>query len=486
MTKKFLTLIITLTVWIHASAQQSISADTLKAYEAQWVALHKSGMSDKLKNAINDAYKKNINNEEFAHFVYVRARALGLDEIKQQISDNMSLYSDKGKLAFEIRMGKIMSGNMDLVLSEAPLILKDFPEMPVSAKQMLVSGVIQIYSNNKQYDKAIAFVEQCDPKTPIYYSSIASNMINNNHEIEIALSLCKKQLEIVGNTPDEVLSALGTADKETLNIGINKIYAMGLEKAGLLDEATNIYAYIYTLKPGIDSPVKENYLDILTKTKKHAKILELVTSLAKSGYWNNKVSQALVNSLPNLVKSSKEISTIISELRNEANKKNNDLLKAESINQPAAPFQLRNTENTIFNLKDMKSKVIILDFWSTWCGPCIDSFPGLQKIYDEYKSNPNVVILAINREEPGKAEEVIKSFEQKRKKMSDFLAARKFTFLSYYDTDQLVEKYKITALPTTVFIDKKGNIRFFDKGISNESEMIQQFSKKIEFLLGDN
>ncbi|WP_316794348.1 TlpA disulfide reductase family protein [Pedobacter frigoris] len=480
MKKGILMLFVLLSVWINASAQ------TEKEYEHQWMELYKNGKLENLKAAISTAYKKHINNEDLVYYSYMWARQTRFEDIMQEISKNAAHYNKKGKLAFEIRFGKIMTGNKDVIISEIPLILKDFPEMPAPAKQMLMSGLVNLYVNQKEYQKAIAFVVSSDPNHPIFYHSIAQSMIENDQDIELALSLCKKELDIIRNTPEEALKSLDMADKKRLNMMTNSIYARGLEKAGRLEEAVIVYDTLYSMEPNANNPVRESYLDILLKTKKYQKVSELSVSLAKSGYWNDKIDQSLNTSLLHLGKSATEISTIINDLKNQADKKKSETLKLSSINQPAAPFRIKKANGDYFSLADMKGKVVVLDFWATWCSPCIAAFPGFQKISDKYKSNPKVLVLAINREELGNPkEDVINYFKQKHQKMSDFLTSRKYTFSSYYDTDQIAEKYNINALPTTIFIDKNGQIRFFANSSANESEMVQQFSDKIDFLLND-
>lgn len=57
---------------------------------------------------------------------------------------------------------------------------------------------------------------------------------------------------------------------------------------------------------------------------------------------------------------------------------------------------LKDMKGNTIQISDWKGKVVFLDFWATWCGPCKKSFPGLQKLYDKYKDNPKVQFAIVN------------------------------------------------------------------------------------------
>jgi thiol-disulfide isomerase/thioredoxin len=71
-------------------------------------------------------------------------------------------------------------------------------------------------------------------------------------------------------------------------------------------------------------------------------------------------------------------------------------LAKELISQPAPAFSLVDLEGNKVSLAELKGKVVILDFWATWCAPCKKSFPAMQKALDKYKADPNVRFLFID------------------------------------------------------------------------------------------
>lgn len=109
----------------------------------------------------------------------------------------------------------------------------------------------------------------------------------------------------------------------------------------------------------------------------------------------------------------------------------------------------------------LNNKVVILDFWTTWCGPCIASFPTINKLTEKYKTNPSVVFACITYEPKSKVE----TFFTKRKKT--------LTALKLIDKDSITNKnYGVTSFPQTFIIDAKGIIRWSGNFESLATEMI--------------
>lgn len=132
------------------------------------------------------------------------------------------------------------------------------------------------------------------------------------------------------------------------------------------------------------------------------------------------------------------------------------------FSKPAPDFSLKNLEGKEVKLSDLKGKVVVIDFWATWCGPCVQSFPGMKKAADKYKNDANVVFLFIaTSEDPNNREERLKKF----------LERKKYDFNVLIDADDsAADKFGVSGIPVKFVIDAAGNTRFASVGFNGSTE----------------
>jgi peroxiredoxin len=141
-----------------------------------------------------------------------------------------------------------------------------------------------------------------------------------------------------------------------------------------------------------------------------------------------------------------------------------------AINEPAPGFTLRDTEGIEASLSDFEGKVVLIDFWATWCSPCIEAMPDVQVLHEIYKER-DVVVLGIN------------SWEQQKENVKPFLKEHKITYRILLDSDDdVIKKYRVRGIPTFFVLDKKGTVRYSYTGMPPGKQVIQQ---SIEQLLGE-
>jgi thiol-disulfide isomerase/thioredoxin len=138
--------------------------------------------------------------------------------------------------------------------------------------------------------------------------------------------------------------------------------------------------------------------------------------------------------------------------------------------QPAggsAPnFTLEDIAGNAVNLADLKGKVVMLDFWATWCPPCRASIPGLERLHRTYGPK-GLVVLAISLDQ-GDWDSV-----------KSFLAEYGITYTVLKGTEEVSDRYMVRSIPMIVMVDREGSVRKRLIGYGVEEEV----EKEIKALL---
>jgi thiol-disulfide isomerase/thioredoxin len=122
----------------------------------------------------------------------------------------------------------------------------------------------------------------------------------------------------------------------------------------------------------------------------------------------------------------------------------------------APEIEVEDTAGQKVRLSDLRGKVVVMNFWATWCIPCVEEMPTFQKYQDKY---PGFIMIGIDEEEESDM-------------VRDFVAEMGLTYRIWLDKNTVVAaKYTIMVLPTTYFIDEKGEIRFRHIGAMTEDQL---------------
>lgn len=139
----------------------------------------------------------------------------------------------------------------------------------------------------------------------------------------------------------------------------------------------------------------------------------------------------------------------------------------------APDFTLKTLDGNTVRLSELRGKkVVLINFWATWCPPCRLEMPTMQQIYSEYKDR-GFEILAVNIESD--AEQAI----------SDFVKELRLTFPILLDPDMKVtRKFRVIGLPVSVLIDRQGIVRAKEIGYHDWTSRASR--KQVETLLGSH
>ncbi|MCP9449865.1 MAG: TlpA family protein disulfide reductase [Nitrospira sp.] len=139
--------------------------------------------------------------------------------------------------------------------------------------------------------------------------------------------------------------------------------------------------------------------------------------------------------------------------------------RVPAVGTPAEDFRLIDLEGKQQSLSQYRGKVVLVNFWATWCKPCTTEMPAMQTAYDKLKAQ-GFVVLAVNElEDEAKVREHIKQYGH--------------TFPVLMDRDNKVaNQFGVFGLPVSVFIDEKGVVQEYIKGgLLTEEKIVQTFHR---------
>ena len=133
------------------------------------------------------------------------------------------------------------------------------------------------------------------------------------------------------------------------------------------------------------------------------------------------------------------------------------------VNQRAPDFTLQNLagQNVNVKLSDFRGKVVMINFWAIWCGPCLEEMPFLQSISDNWSSADLAIIAIAN------------NYNESLATVNEFIVDEGYTLPVYYDSEgQAKSLYSISTWPTTFFIDAEGIIKYIQfESFSDQAEI---------------
>lgn len=145
-------------------------------------------------------------------------------------------------------------------------------------------------------------------------------------------------------------------------------------------------------------------------------------------------------------------------------------LSLSALAKSAVDFELPTRDSTV-SLNQYKGKVVYLDFWASWCSPCIDSFPWMEEMQKKYRDK-GVVFLAVN-------------LDKERADADRFLLANPVGFTVAFDGEgSIAKKYELMGMPSAFVIDREGVIQHTHIGFNKRDAA--DYELHIQSLLGTN
>lgn len=137
----------------------------------------------------------------------------------------------------------------------------------------------------------------------------------------------------------------------------------------------------------------------------------------------------------------------------------------ENVTDPLQ-FKLTRLNGGDVRLADYKGKIVVTNFWATWCGPCRIEMPLLEQAMEKYKDDKDVVFLAINTDDD-------------RNYVEPYVKGQKIKLPVVY-ANNLDAEFRVTSIPTTIIFDRQGQVAFRQAGYNSREDFVAVLSEKVE------
>jgi thiol-disulfide isomerase/thioredoxin len=369
-----------------------------------------------------------------------------------------------------------------------------FPEMATDKgsridyiRGQLASGFLRA-GDSVAFNKYAALTQN-KMSVAISYNNIAYEWAQKGENLQKAEELSKQTLDIIGEKMKNpmVSSFMSINDAKKQNELVYNMYAdtyaFILYKEKKYDEALKYQKEVYATNKDNDPTTNEHYVLILNALGKYAESKDVIESAFKAAKVSPVLKEELKKAYVGLKGSEAGYDQYLVGLSDIAKDKKREEVAKQMINQPATKFALKDFAGNTVSLADLKGKIVIVDFWATWCGPCKASFPGMQMAVNKYKDDPDVKFLFIDTWENG--DNYIDGVKK-------FIADNKYTFNVLVDEkggdgrqSKVVSQFGVNGIPTKFIIDKNGNIRFKVVGFDGSADgLVDEVSTMIDMARG--
>ena len=249
------------------------------------------------------------------------------------------------------------------------------------------------------------------------------------------------------------------------------LYAGFLNKQEQYDSAA-IYAgkasrFMEWKSPGYN----DRYFTAAEKVKPADEVLtELETAFLQEGYTAN-MKQIFLRLYSS--KGNTDGEAVLNSLTSGRTARLREELKLKMKSEPAPDFIFTDLNGEKISLESLRGKVVLLDFWATWCKPCISSFPAMQMLVNSNKERNDVSILFVN---------TLQYDKDRARAVKQFMSDKPYDFNVLLDPDdKAVKAFNIAGIPTKIIVDKKGIIRFVSVGFNaDEQKSIEELQVMID------
>lgn len=464
----------------------------LGAYVRTAMAVHqKRGEEGKaeMRALLDEAAEEPAASEKDLSTVASLYERIGAPEKSKSLKDKLLAKYPNGVQARQTRI-QAASAEANLAKREELLdaIAKDFPPQNDEDKNLIgnqFSSLANQYAGQKNWDKFTSLVLKIQPsQRASLYNNMAWGLAENNEDLDRARSLSALATDwakMEKAVPSGAKPAFMTRSDWEQNRAYTYAmyadsYAFILDKTGDPQTAAKYQAEVVEINHGGNAEFNERFTEYLERAGSPDLRYQLEGFIMK-GAATAKMKEKFKQLYVAEDKSDAGATAYLATLEQVARTNMQEELTKKMLDESAPAFTLKNLNGETVSLESLRGKVVVVDFWATWCGPCKASFPGMQIAVNKYKADPNVAFVFVDTWENG---------DNKEKNAADFIKDKGYTFNVLMDNDnKVVSSFGVSGIPTKYVVDKYGKIRFKSVGYAGSSDaLVDELSMMIDVAKG--
>ena len=361
-------------------------------------------------------------------------------------------------------------------------------------------GLTAAYFEHKQYDKFLSLFDDFDFKTAneVYRSTLTkTDMMGTDQLSKVLYPLSRKIMPLLLKLKGdgsywEDFGGNDSLENDNMDrqLGERIFNHVALCKAaGAYDEGLSYIGNLSDQQKYANAELNEIHLYLLEKLKQTDKIKPLLEGSVKS----NAVTPLMFDKLKEMYLAehngiAKDYDKYLASLKSsDAISAMREHVMENMVRHPLIPFSLENAEGKMVNSADWNDKLVVIDFWATWCRPCIMAFPGMQLLIDKYAKDPSVAVYMVGTMQ----------FGDYKKKSVDYVKSKGFRFNLLHDAmgekgeqdkvfRSLAPLFQSSGIPRKIIV-KNGVVRYSSEGYSGSpSQLMDELSMAIEIIRTEN